>query len=602
MQILRPPPNLTVTEWASRNLYLSPEDSAEPGLYRPSRAPYQQGIMDAVHEAGVHTVVVMSSAQIGKTCIIKSIIGYHIDQDPAPILLVNPSIEMAETFSKDRLAPMVRDSPCLRGRIADPKSRDSGNTILSKHFAGGHLTMIGANAPAGLASRPIRVVLCDEVDRYPASAGTEGDPVNLAVKRTATFHNRRIVLTSTPTIKGASRIEAAYLESDRRRYLVPCPHCGERQPLVWSNLSWPPDEPERAVYACAHCGAAIEERQRPALLRAGEWVGEAPCRGIAGFHLNELYSPWRRWSDIVRDFLSAKRSPETLKTWVNTSLGETWEEEAEKSDPISLLSRRENYTPAALPSDILYLTVGVDVQDNRLEAELVGWRQLDREAPPESWGIEYRVFQGDPAQTAVWQDLDAWLLDDWRTADGRALRVGAACIDSGGHHTAQVYAFCAARRGRHVYAIKGIDGARPIWKPRASKSKKYQAEVWQLGSDTAKDTWYARLRIADPGPGYCHFPVGYDAAYFAGLTAEQVRTRYKKGHPVREWYNPPGRRNEPLDIRCMALAALLARPVPWAQLAAQPGVPRAAAAPTAAPRAPNSFIRRPAGTPWLRRH
>lgn len=530
-------------------------------------------MLDALNEPGVQTVVIMSSAQIGKTSLIKAVIGYYVDQDPSPILCVNPTEAMAETFAKDRLAPMIRDTPCLNGKIADPKARDSGNTILHKRFAGGHLTMIGANAPASLASRPIRIVLCDEVDRYPASAGTEGDPVNLAIKRTSTFHNRRIVLTSTPTIKGASRIEAAYLDSDRRRYHVPCPHCHERQPLEWAQLTFDPAAPEHAVYACKHCGGVIEERHKMAMLRAGEWAAEGPCRGIAGFHLNELYSPWRRWADVVADFLSAKRSPETLKTWVNTSLGETWEEQAEKSDPQALLSRREHYTPDNLPAAILYLTAGIDVQDDRLEVEVIGWRQDGRDAPPESWGIEYRVLHGDPARKAVWNDLDALLLGEWRTEDRRRLKIGAACVDSGGHHTAAVYAFCEARRGRHIYAVKGMAGARPIWKPQAGKSRKYQAAVWHVGSDTGKDAWYARLRTPEPGPGYCHFPASYTETYFDGLTAEQVRTRYSKGHPVREWYLPAGRRNEPLDIRVYGLAALLARPVPWASLAAACAVP-----------------------------
>ena len=569
----RPPPKLTVSQWANQSLRLSAEDSAEPGQFNTDRAPFQRGIMDAVSEYGIHTVVVMSSAQIGKSVILKAIIGYHVDQDPAPILMLQPSVEMAEAFSKDRLAPMIRDTPALLGKIADPKSRDSGNSILHKRFHGGHLTLAGSNSPAGLASRPIRIVLCDEVDRYPASAGTEGDPVNLAAKRTATFHNRRIVLTSTPTIKGLSRIEAAYLDSDRRRYHVPCPHCGERQPLEWANIQFDPAAPEHAVYVCKHCGAVIEERHKLAMLRAGEWVADGPCRGIAGFHLNELYSPWRRWADVVTDFLSAKRNPETLKTWVNTSLGETWEEQSEKSDPQAILSRRESYSPDRLPTGVLYLTAGVDVQNDRLEAEIVGWRQDGRDSPPESWGVEYRVLHGDPARRAIWEDLDALLLGHYTTEDGRRLPVSAACVDSGGHHTAAVYAFCEARRGRHVYAIKGLGGPRPIWKPQAGRSKKYHAKVWHVGVDTAKDAWYSRLRTSEPGPGYCHFPVSYGETYFDGLTAEQVRTKYIKGHPVREWFLPSGRRNEPLDIRVYALAALLARAVAWSALAAACPVP-----------------------------
>lgn len=541
--------------------------------------------MDAFNEVGIHTIVVMSSSQIGKTAILKSVIGYYIDQDPAPILVVNPTEAMAETFSKDRLAPMLRDSPCLKNRVADPKSRDSGNTMLSKRFIGGHLTMIGANAPSALASRPIRILLCDEVDRYPTSAGTEGDPVNLATKRTATFHNRKILLTSTPTIKGASRIEAAYLRSDQRHFLIPCPHCGTFQMFKWSNISWQKGEPESAVYLCSTCAATIDESQKHMMIANGHWEASVSARGIAGFHINELYSPWRRWSDVVTDFLAAKSNPQTLKTWINTSLGETFEEESERFDANTLLTRRENYSPRFLPNNILYLTAGVDTQDNRLEVEIVGWRQEEREAPPESWGVEYYVLNGDPAQAQVWNELDTLLTSEWRTEDNRLLKVGATCIDAGGHRAAQVYAYCNARRGRHIYAIRGLPGNRPIWVPKASKSKKYQSPVWLVGADAAKDAWYARLRITDVGPGYCHFPVSYQEFYFAGVTSEQVRTKYVRGHPHREWWLPDGKRNEPLDCRVYALAALLARPVPWRQLLTRSGTMISMPSHTPAPKA-----------------
>lgn len=565
---------------------LSSEDSAEPGNYRCDRAPYQRGMLDAVTDPLVQTTVIMSSAQIGKSTLMKAIIGFHIDQDPSPILLVNPTEAMAETFSKDRLAPMLRDTPALRDRIADPRSRDTGNTMLYKRFPGGHLTMIGANAPSSLAARPIRVVLCDEVDRYPPSAGTEGDPVNLAIKRTATFHNRRIILTSTPTIKGFSRIETAYEHSDQRRFQVPCPHCGEFQVLRWANIVWDEGRPETAHYACDFCGAAIEEGQKGAMLRAGRWVAEAEFKGIAGFHLNELATPWRRWSEVVDDFLKARKSPETLKTWVNTSLGETWEETAEGRDPAGLLERRENYTPTTLPRRVLYLTAGVDVQGDRLELEIVGWRMDGPDYPPESWGVDYIVIPGDPAKLETWQQLDYLLAGEWRTEDGRSLRLGAVCIDSGGHHTAQVYAFCEARVGRSIFAIKGMAGKAPIWAQNARRSRRYQAKVWHVGSEAGKETWYARLRIKEEGPGYCHFPLAYDQRYFEGLTAERVRTKFVRGHAVREWFLPSGRRNEPLDIRVYSLAALLSRPVPWARLGEEAGAPWAAGP------APKAFVRR----------
>ena len=600
---VRPPPALTISQWADECLQLSAEDSAEPGRFATDRAPYQRGILDALSEPGIHTVVVMSSAQIGKTVLLKAIIGYHVDQDPAPILMLQPTEAMAEAFSKDRLAPMIRDTPVLRDKIADPRARDSGNTILHKRFTGGHLTLVGANSAAGLASRPIRVVLCDEVDRYPASAGAEGDPVNLAIKRAATFWNRRIVLTSTPSIKGVSRIERAFNLSDQRRYYVPCPHCREFHPWRWADLHFDSNNPAlNPVMACPDCGGIIEERHKPRLLALGEWRSDNPTvRGVAGFHLNELYSPWRKWSEVVADFLAAKGAAETLKVWVNTSLGECWEEETEKQDADSLLLRRENYDATALPDGILYLTAGVDVQADRLEVEIVGWRQDGQDVPAESWGVEYHAIPGDPAKVEVWDSLDAVLQSTWTTQSGRRLRVMAVGVDSGGHHTAQVYAYCAARKGQYFYACKGVDGPRPIWSGKKSRSPKYKAELWLIGSDTGKDAWYSRLKIAEPGPGYCHFPLGYDRHYFSMLTAEQVRTKYRKGRAVREWFLPAHRRNEALDIRVLALAVLMARPVNWQALGNTPLRPVATAAPRAAQRdGGSSFVNRPSGLPWTR--
>ena len=320
--------------------------------------------MDAFSDHDVSEVVIMSSAQVGKTEFLNNVLGYHVHQDPSPILLLQPTLEMAETYSKDRLAPMIRDTPALNELIKDPRARDSGNTLLKKNFPGGFLAMAGSNSPSSLASRPCRIVLCDEVDRYPASAGTEGDPVNLARKRTATFLNRKICLTSTPTEKGKSRIEIAYEASDKRRYAVPCPHCDEMQPLDWSNVKWDKDKPETAHYVCRECGCVIDHKEKVKMLKGGEWVAGAPFKGVAGFHLSELYSPWRTWAEVAIDFLQAKQQPELLKTWVNTSLGETWEESGEKADPDILYSRREEYTDP--PEDVLLVVASVDTQDDRL--------------------------------------------------------------------------------------------------------------------------------------------------------------------------------------------------------------------------------------------
>lgn len=558
--ILKPPPKLTVSQWADRERRLSPEASAEPGRWDTRRAEYQRGIMDAISDPAVHTVVVMSSAQVGKTEALLNAVGFFIDQDPSPVLLLQPTIEMAETFSKDRLAPMVRDTPALRGRIKDPRSRDSGNTLLHKVFPGGHITMAGANSPASLASRPIRIALMDEVDRYPTSAGTEGDPVTLARKRTTTFWNRKIILTSTPTVKGQSRIEAAYAESDQRRYLVACHACGHEQRLSWQQVRWPDGEPEAAEYACEDCGSFWSDADRWSAIRRGRWEATADFRGVAGFHLSELYSPWVPLAEIVRNFTDAQGSAERLRAWVNTSLGETWEERGETVDAAGLRALCEVYGPDSLPEGVRTLTAGVDVQDDRLEIEIVGWGERE-----ESAGVEYVVLYGDPAQTQVWADLDAVLTRaDFRTETGRSLRISAACIDSGGHFTEAVYRFCRDRFRRRVYAIKGMAGPRPVWPKVGSRNTATRDTVFMVGVDTAKETLYARFRLRDPGPGYCHVPadpsLGYDDHWFDGVTAEQKVTRYREGRPYSVWVCPKGKRNEPLDCRVYAYAAYKALP------------------------------------------
>jgi phage terminase large subunit GpA-like protein len=529
--------------------------------------------MDSINHPQVETTVLMSSSQVGKTETIINIIGYHMHQDPCPMLCIEPTLDMAEGYSKDRIAPMIRDTPVLSDLIREPRSKDGSNTLLHKKFPGGHVTLGGANSPAGLASRPVRIVLCDEVDRYPVSAGAEGDPVSLASKRATTFWNRKKIYVSSPTIKGLSRIEAWFEASDKRFFQVPCHACGEFQKLEWEFVRWEYGRPETAVYVCALCGAAWTDAERHDAVMLGRWIAEAPFNGIAGFHIWEAYSPWSKLSDIVENFLNAKHAAdmgdnELLKAFVNTSLGRSWEEKAETVAAAPLLSRCENYAADSIPWPILYLTAGVDVQDDRIELEVVGWRAEKRSDPEESWGVEHKIFYGDPAKPEIWNDVDEFTRRFYTTEDGRQLRISAVCIDSGGHHTQAVYKFCNQRIARHVYAIKGAAGARPIWPKRAGKSKKHAGSlIWLIGVDTAKDTLYARLRISEPGPGYCHFSVDYDEAFFKQLTAEQVRTRYIKGHPVREWHKPPGVRNEALDVRVYAIAALHSRSVPWEILA-----------------------------------
>ena len=514
--------------------------------------------MDAISEPNVDTVVMMSSAQVGKTELLLNLVGYHIHLDPGPILMVQPTKEMAETFSKDRLAPMIRDTPVLASKIKSPKSRDSGNTLQHKRFPGGQISLMGANSPSDLSSRPIRIVLCDEVDRYPASAGTEGDPVSLAVKRTNNFANRRILLMSTPTIKGISRIEKAFFESDQRHYHVPCPHCGEFQTLQWELIRWQQDKPDTAIHACKTCGCEIEESARPDMLAKGKWIAENPSSQIAGFHINELYSPWRTWEQVVKAYLIAKKGgSETLQTWFNTVLGKTWEMEGEGVDGNQLLLRREKY-PGQVPDGAKVITVGVDVQDDRLEAEAVGWSK-----DKESWSLDYQVFHGDPGQSEVWDELDNWLFSDWLTPTKHRLKVSSAFVDSGGHHTQRVYEYCRDRVRKGVFAIKGRSGlGRPIISSASRVglgSGQRAVYLYTGGVDTAKEQLYSRLQIEEPGPGYCHFPLNdppYNEQYFDQLTAERLTTHYIKGSSAFKWVLPSGKRNEALDCRVYATAAL----------------------------------------------
>lgn len=541
--------------------------------------------MDAVSDPTVHTVVAMTSSQIGKTETLLNTIGYHVDQDPAPILFIMPTLELGEALSKDRLAPMIRDTACLGKVIRDARARDSGNTLLHKTFPGGHITIAGANSPSSLSSRPIRILLADEIDRYPASAGTEGDPVTLARRRTARFWNRKIVLTSTPGTKGLSRIEAEWEISDQRRYYVICPDCSHAQHLTWKQVQWTKGQPDTAVYVCEDCGSCWDDGTRWRAItqsptQGGGWRATKPFRGTAGFHLNEIYAPSPvRLADMAGAFVEAqrKKNVELMKTWVNTSLGESFEESAEQIDGSGLMTRCEAWSGNSeaeqklaeidrlAPRQVLVVTVGIDMQGNRAEIERVGYGADD-----ESWSLDYKIIPGDPTSPQFWKEIDAYLLTPTTREDGWQLPVSATCIDSGGHHTQQVYKFCKTRFiSRRVYAVKGAsqqEAGKPVWPKRSSKTRK---ELYLIGTNAAKDAIYSFIKLVSVGPGYCHFPLGRDKLYFEQLTSEKVRTKYVKGFPYREWFLPVGVRNEALDCRVYSYAALQSLNPRWSVLVAQ---------------------------------
>lgn len=598
-QGLAPPPALTVSEWADRDRYLT--SGAEPGQWRTSRVPYLREIMDCFSaRSRVRKVVVMKAAQLGFSEALNNVIGYSIAHNPRPIIMLQPTEQRAIEYSKDRIAPMISASPSLRDQVGDAKSRDSSNTLQHKSFPGGSLAIIGSNAPSGLASRAAAIGLCDEVDRFADSAGSEGDPVDLLAKRLTTFGaGAKMGLISTPTVKGASRIELAYEDSDRRLYELACPHCGACQALEWAQVRWPKGRPADAAYHCVECDEPWTDAERIRALQTGEWVPQNPGHPTRGYWISGLYHPWRTIGDIAEEFYAVRRDPTRFQVFVNTVWGQSWDPmESTSVDEGMLLSLREPYTSEALPSPIVLLTAAVDVQHDRLELEVNGWA-----VDEERWHVDLVVITGDPSARgggSVWATLDRWLTRTWRTEDGRDLPIGAACIDSGGEHTVQVYEFCAPRHGRRVYAVKGrgMKGERkPLWPRRPSRTKKSaRAPFYVLGVDAGKDACRSRLeatiaaRAPSEGepelraPGMVHWPVAsaYGRAYFEQLTAEEPVIEYSRGRPYRVWHCRKGRKNEAFDLDVYGLAALHA----WKALGFSLDKTAAAQARNAAPRPP----------------
>ena len=548
-KIWTPPPNLRISDWADRYRRLSPESSAESGQWKTDRAPYQREIMDAFNDPETQRIVWMKSSQVGATEVLLNVIGYYIDQDPAPMLIMQPTLAMAQAFSKDRLATMIRDSEKIRDCVKDPRSRDSGNTVLSKKFIGGNLSMVGSNSASGLASRAIRIMLADECDRYEASAGAEGDPISLATKRTTTFWNRKIYLCSTPTIKGISRIETAFEESDKRYYYVPCPECKEMQVLKWKNIVWDENKPETAHYACGECGSVINESKKQWMLKHGEWRATAEKTNTAGFHISELYSVWSTWAEMAINFLEAKKNPEMLKTWVNTSLGESWEEQGTTLDHEKLLERRLNYDIDSIPEKVLVIVAGCDTQADRIEVTLTGYGR-----GYVAYVLDHKVLWGDPNAPQVWADLDELLRQRFKTESGRLIPISCTCVDSGGHSTNAVYEFTKPRQARRIFAIKGLSVA---GKPIANKPSyvgKNKAVLYGVGTDTAKELIFSRL-MTDLDKSTLHFPHNVDDDYFLQLTAEKRVTKFVRGRKSLVWKQIRNR-NETLDCLVYCFAAI----------------------------------------------
>lgn len=563
-----PDPLLSITDWADQYFFLPAASSAEPGKYRTARTPYVREILDSLSPYnGIQSVTFAKPTQIGATVLAIAWMCYGIDCSPAPMLVTLPTGSLAESFSKQKLQPAIDETPRVRGRVKDRRSRDSGNTILEKQYPGGSITITGSNSPASFRSRSVKNVFLDDLDGFEMNVGGEGDPSELAARRTDSYGARKkIFLCSTPTMKGISRIEAAYEISDQRRYHVPCPHCGHFQILEWGGVDF-----EHGIrflrndagqiidvwYQCIQCHGRIDEADKTAMLEAGEWIPTFPERIARGYHLSALYSPigWVSWKQIVEEFLKSKTDPEKLQVWTNTRMGLPWEERGDQPEWADLHSRAEPYQILTVPAPAQMLTAGVDVMDHFLSVSIWGWGPGE-----EAWLVYWGEIYGDPMQPGVWTELDALLFRAY-AHEGGALSIVSMGVDSGGHCTQAVYDY-ARRRYPQAIACKG---AAAFNKPILTQPNKVElnyagmkikdgVELWTVGTDTIKATLYSRLRIRDHGPGYIHFPIGLPEQFYQELTAEKRVTRYVKGFPRMEWVQIR-RQNHALDAFILAYAS-----------------------------------------------
>jgi phage terminase large subunit GpA-like protein len=566
-KFLKPVAKILVSDWSEQHLQLA-QTSAEPGLWRRDRAPYQSGLMDAVCEPTVKKVSIMTSAQTGKSTICNAIIARYIDIDPCAIMFVQPTIQISQRYSKEKLTPMITDIKVLSDKIIQAE-RNAASTILMKLFKGGLLSLSGANSPASLASMSIRLLLCDEIDKYPPSAGSEGDPVELAIQRTATFWNSKVILVSTPSIKGASRIESSYESSDQRLYFVPCPHCGHQQHLVWERIQYSGKgtedyKPDMGVYyICESCETPIAESSKLSMVLAGEWIATATANNPhhVGFHCNRLISPWVNWVDMAYDYEASKNDPLQLQVFVNSSLGLPFERSLGDSldwEKLHQRSEAASYQRGEVPQGVLMLTAGVDVQGDRLEVSIWGWGKGEQ-----SWLIDHHQILGDPLENDVWQQLSNLIGKKYKHESGNVIKTRATCIDSG-YLTHDVYMQVRKLKHLNMFAIKGQAGTGKLFvnRPRYMEIN-YRGKViekgiklYVLGVDSGKETLYHRTQIEIPGSKYINFPTGMDTNYFQGFCSEIQVKKHRAGQFYFAWEKLPGvHNNEPLDCALYALAA-----------------------------------------------
>lgn len=564
----KPPTFPPLSQWADRHAYLSPEASSVVGKFHC--LPYQREIFDTFTDRRVETVTIMKSARVGGTKFMLFAIGYRIDQNPRPLLVVQPSLTVARRFSKIELTPMIRDTPVLHGKISKAKSRDSGNAMLQKDFVGGTIYLVGANSASGLSGITVGDVFLDEEDRYPAEADKEGDPSELAMRRADTYHNRKIVRNSSPADRATSKIEPSFLEGDQRYYHVPCPHCGSKRVLMFRQIlgeepghtmEWPENEPENAFFRCADCQEEIHEKDKIWMMENGRWIAKMPFRGHASFHIWAAYSysPGATWGHIAKKFLTSKGSTAKLKVFVNTWLGQTWTSQGDAPDWHRLYERREDYLRGQVPARARILTACADVQQDRIEVEVIAWGP-----GMENWSIDYRVFWGetDSISSHVWRDLDAMLIEQFTSESGRVFTIAKFGIDCG-YNTQVVTAWVRRHNSYRVVAVKGSDQERqvigaPSFTESTLNGKKIKGSVrhYPIGVSIIKPEIYGWLRLpapTDENPaipiGYSHFSVNvHTEEYFKQLTAERLEiTERKDGRRKYEWVKDY-KRNEALDV------------------------------------------------------
>lgn len=570
-----PPPELTVSEWADRYRFLPKSSAANGARWRTSDVPYLRGIMDAVHEPTTRQIALMKCAQAAGTEGVTNIIGYHMHHDPCPMLLVQPAESVAQEYSKERLADMLRSTEALRALVGNKRHAESEeSTLLYKWFPGGFLALGGANSPNTYARRAARIVIADDFDRFPATVGDEGDPSKLLAKRTETFDNGIEIYVSTPTLKNG-RIDTLFQRGDQRRFFVQCPHCHRWDWMAWSDaahfhVKYDNRDPETARIECpadalGGCGAHLDEAARRQMVRAGEWRSTATAKdpGLVSFHLPAMVTTigsasLHRW---VAAWLSARElGTESTRVFVNTTLGEGWEDHSVRMEPHTLMVRRGQGWPAGaeVPAFVSVLTCGIDVQVDRFELQVVGWGSAGQRAV-----VDYRVILGDPRSLDTQRQLLEVLERTYTHELGPELPVRTTCIDTG-FYTDDIYEFVLGHPGRELYPVKGIGrraGNPIVMKRTEQQSGKSRRKIWlyPVNTDDAKSDIIGSLSIVAPGPGYTYFPAHLDTVhegYFAGLCSEQRVTKYNRAKVAthQEW-EQIYQANEPLDTFAYALAA-----------------------------------------------